>query len=88
MDAEFREIAEDLRHGCEIEFAYGGRLYSVTNSRGYWNFCTGDELIARLCAFDDKEGLVERVAACRIDGVPVPDIFDKCLYDANSLWIS
>ncbi len=88
MGAGFAEIADALRHGRETEFKYLGRLYSITNSRGYWNFCAGDELIERVCAFDDRDTLVERVASYGVGGVPLPRIFDEKLYDAASLWIS
>lgn len=34
----FEMIIEDLNCGREIEFAYHGKKYSITNSEGYWNF--------------------------------------------------
>ena len=35
----FNDLADYLRHGREIEFAYKGRQYSITNHSGYWYLC-------------------------------------------------
>ena len=55
----FKMIIEDLNCGREIEFAYHGKKYSITNSEGYWNFCcdTDGIIIERLCPFNDKTKL-------------------------------
>ena len=60
----FKMIIEDLNCGREIEFAYHGKKYSITNSEGYWNFCcdTDGIIIERLCPFNDKTKLIERVS--------------------------
>ena len=32
----FADLADYLKHGREIEFAYNGRQYSITNHSGFW----------------------------------------------------
>lgn len=85
----FAEIAEDLKEGREIEFSYRGKHYSITNSAGYWNFCcdTDKDVIERICPFDDKVKLVERISSVCIDSVPLSMIFDKGKYDPQSVYI-
>ena len=87
MDATFKEIAESLQCGREIEFSYHNKIYSITNSCGYWNFCCGNELIEKVCPFNDKKTLVQRVASYCIDNTPIPRIFDENKYDQNSVLI-
>ena len=76
----FKMIIEDLNCGREIEFAYHGKKYSITNSEGYWNF-------ERLFPFNDKTKLIERVSNLNVEGVLLSTIFDKAKYDAQSLCI-
>lgn len=85
----FSELAEELRQGREIEFAYHGKQYSITNSEEYWNFCcdTDGVIIERLCPFNDKTKLIERVSNIYIEGVPLSTIFDETKYDTQSLCI-
>ena len=85
----FKMIIEDLNCGREIEFAYHGKKYSITNSEGYWNFCcdTDGFIIERLCPFNDKTKLIERVSNLNVEGVLLSTIFDKAKYDAQSLCI-
>lgn len=85
----FKMIIEDLNCGREIEFAYHGKKYSITNSEGYWNFCcdTDGIFIERLCPFNDKTKLIERVSNLNVEGVLLSTIFDKAKYDAQSLCI-
>ena len=75
----FKMIIEDLNCGREIEFAYHGKKYSITNSEGYWNFCcdTDGIIIERLCPFNDKTKLIERVSNLNVEGVLLSTIFDK-----------
>lgn len=85
----FAEIAQDLKEGREIEFSYHGKHYSITNSAGYWNFCcdTDEEVIKRICPFDDKAKLVECISNLGIDNVPLSMIFDEEKYDPQSVYI-
>ena len=85
----FKMIIEDLNCGREIEFAYHGKKYSITNSEGYWNFCcdTDGIIIERLCPFNEKTKLIERVSNLNVEGVLLSTIFDKAKYDAQSLCI-
>ena len=75
-----------LRVGREIEFVFRGESCAITNRDGAWFFTrgTGDE---RLCGFDDRDALIERVASLDVAGTPLPEIFDRRLYDADSLYI-
>ena len=69
----FQVITDSLRCGREIEFSYNNKQYSITNSRGYWNFCcdTDNRIIEKICPFKDKETLVDRVAAFCIEGTSI-----------------
>ena len=71
----FKMIIEDLNCGREIEFAY--------------HFCcdTDGIIIERLCPFNDKTKLIERVSNLNVEGVLLSTIFDKAKYDAQSLCI-
>ena len=83
----FKELAESLRCGREIEFSYNNKQYSITTSQRHWNFCCDDKLIERVCPFADKEALVNFVASFCIEGTPIPIIFDEERYDASSVCI-
>ncbi len=85
----FSVISGCLRCGREIEFSYQSKQYSITNSQGYWNFyCdTDNKLIQRICPFEDKETLTAYVKMQRIEGTPIPEIFDNMLYDDSSVCI-
>lgn len=72
----FQQIMDNLSCGREIEFSYHGKLYSITTSQGFWNFCCGDRLLEKICSFEDKDALVKKVAMYRIDDISIPDIFD------------
>ena len=43
--------------------------------------------IERLCPFNDKTKLIERVSNLNVEGVLLSTIFDKAKYDAQSLCI-
>ena len=83
----FSELADYLKHGREIEFAYQRRQYSITNHSGYWYLCDDTEHICldTLCRFEDKEALVPKVAGFVLDNRTIEEIFDRQLYDADSL---
>ena len=83
----FKDITESLRCGREIEFSYKNKQYSISTSHGYWNLCCDDNLLERVCSFDDKETLVKYVISYCIEGTPMPIIFDEERYDALSVCI-
>ena len=85
----FNELADYLRHGREIEFAFNGRAYSITNHSGNWYLCddTDHVLLKTLCSFEEKEILVSEIGAHIIDGLTIGRIFDRQLYDKDSLRI-
>lgn len=73
----FGELADYLMHGREIEFRYGGKDYSITNSHSEWHFCCDtDGMTITLCPFSDFEILVDKVRNLKIDGISVEKIFD------------
>lgn len=63
-DFSFKDLEECLRIGREIEFSYKNKAYSITNSGGFWYFyCDTDKILFKtLAAFEDKDGLVEKVS--------------------------
>ena len=85
----FNDLADYLRHGREIEFAYKGRQQSITNHSGFWYLCddTAHILLETVCRFEDKETLVSRIATIVIDDVTIQQMFDKQVYDTEKLSI-
>ena len=85
----FNDLADYLRHGREIEFAYKDRQYSITNHSGFWHLCddTDHILLETVCRFEDKETLVSRIANIVIDGLTIQQMFDKQVYDTEKLSI-
>ena len=88
-DITFYDLADYLIHGREIEFAYNGRQYSITNHSGFWYLCddTDHILLDTLSRFEEKELLVSKVAASCLDGMSIREIFDRQLYDADEVSI-
>lgn len=85
----FSDFAGYLKQGREIEFAFNGRMYSITNHAGFWNLCddTNHILLDKICRFDEKEILVSKIAETRIDDVKISKIFDERLYEPEGLYI-
>ena len=88
-DITFYNLADFLRHGREIEFAYNGRQYSITNHSGFWYLCddTDHILMDTLSWFEEKELLVSKVADSCLDGMTIREIFDRQLYHADEVSI-
>ena len=82
---KYSDIADFLMHGREIEFAYKGRKYSITNHSGFWHLCDDTEhiLLETVCRFEEKEILVSKIAVSVIDDMKIQDIFDRLLYDRD-----
>ena len=87
QDVSFYDLGDYLKHGREIEFAYNGRQYSITNHSGFWYLCddTDHILLDTLSRFEEKELLVSRIAMFIIDGLTVQEIFDQKLYSEDGL---
>lgn len=85
----FSHLSDYLKHGREIEFAYHGRQYSITNHSGFWYLCddTDHLLLSTLAPFSDKDLLISRTASAILDGKTVSQIFNLCLYDPETLSI-
>lgn len=85
----FSQLTDHLRHGREIEFAYLGKQYSITNHSGFWYLCddTNHLLLSTLAPFADKDLLISRTASAILDGKTISQIFDLCLYDPETLSI-
>ena len=83
----FADLADYLKHGREIEFAYNGRQYSITNHSGFWYLCddTDHILLDTFSRFEEKELLVSRIAVFTINGLTIQEIFDQKLYSEDSL---
>lgn len=86
-DITFYNLADFLRHGREIEFAYNGRQYSITNHSGFWYLCddTDHILLDTLSRFEEKDLLVSKVAASVLGDLTIREIFDKKLYVEDGL---
>lgn len=85
----FHNLADYLRHGREIEFAYKGRQYSITNHSGFWYLCddTDHILLETVCQFDEKETLISKIGTTMIDDLTIQQIFDMQIYDTEKLCI-
>ena len=83
----FADLADYLKHGREIEFAYNGSQYSITNHSGFWYLCDDNDhiLLDTLSRFEEKELLVSRIAVFTINGLIIQEIFDQKLYSEDSL---
>ena len=83
----FADLADYLKHGREIEFAYNSRQYSITNHSGFWYLCddTDHILLDTLSRFEEKELLESRIAVFTINGLTIQEIFDQKLYSEDSL---
>ena len=88
-DITFYDLAYYLKHGREIEFAYNGRQYSITNHSGFWYLCddTDHILLDTLSRFEEKDLLVSKVATSVLDGLSIQEIFDRQLYAEDGLTI-
>ena len=85
----FQDLADYLIRGRELEFAYNGRQYSITNHSGFWYPCddTDHILMDTLSWFEEKELLVSKVADSCLDGMTIREIFDRQLYHADEVSI-
>ena len=85
----FQDLADYLKRGRELEFAYNGRQYSITNHSGFWYLCddTDHILLDTLSRFEEKELLVSKVAASCLDGMTIREIFDRQLYHVDEVSI-
>ena len=88
-DITFYNLADFLRHGREIEFAYNGRQYSITNHSGFWYLCddTDHILLDTLSRFEEKDLLVTKVASSVLGDLTIQEIFDKQLFADEGLAI-
>ena len=77
---KYRDIADFLMHGREIEFVYRGKECSITNHSSKWWFYDGERNI-ELCEFDNKELLVEKVSDIVILDKTIREIFDENCYE-------
>ena len=78
----FADLADYLKHGREIEFAYNRRQYSITNHSGFWYLCddTDHILLDTLSRFEEKDLLVAKVAAFVLGDLTIQEIFNRQLY--------
>jgi|GEM_PF-2436316 len=84
----FAGIAGFLLDGREIEFSYNGRKYSITNHSGLWQLCDDTaHTVMTTCPFEEKERLVAEISATVIGNLTTQQIFDRQLYDRDSLCI-
>ena len=83
----FSDLADYLRHGREIEFAYKGKQYSITNHSGFWYLCddTEHQLLDTVCRFEEKDILVSKIGVFLLDDITIQQIFDRHLYDTEGL---
>jgi len=82
----FSNLADFLKHGREIEFAYKGKRYSITNSHYEWHFCCDtDGTTITLCPFPELDTLAEKTGLLEIESLTIMEIFDRQLYDTDGL---
>ncbi len=82
----FKEIADELNIGREIEFEYNDNKYSITNSiDGYWYlYCdTKDVEMLKICEFYDKKTLIEKLSTYKIEGIEIQEIFNSFKYNID-----
>ena len=86
-EINYNSLAEFLKTGREIEFAYNQKNYSITNHSGFWYLCcdTDDTLLDTVCRFEEKDVLVSKIATTIIEGKTIAQIFDELLCDPSSI---
>ena len=86
-EINYNSLAEFLKTGREIEFAYNQKNYSINNHSGFWYLCcdTDDTLLDTVCRFEEKDVLVSKIATTIIEGKTIAQIFDELLYDPSSI---
>ncbi|WP_066497302.1 hypothetical protein [Abyssisolibacter fermentans] len=88
MKYNYENLIEDLQQGREIEFSYKDKDYAIVNHANYWFLIFSDvKLQVPLCKFEDKQKLTELVGLIAVEDVNLEKIFNKKLYDENSLYI-
>ena len=85
----FADLANYLRHGREIEFAYNGRQYSITNHSAFWYLCddTDHILLNTLSRFEEKDLLVANIATSVLGDLTIQEIFDRQFFADDELAI-
>lgn len=86
----FKELADELRIGREIEFEFHDNQYSITNSiDGYWYlYCDTNHVeLLKICEFNDKVSLIKKISVYEIEELSIQTIFDSYRYNINSLTI-
>ena len=85
----FADLADYLKHGREIEFAYNGRQYPITNHSGFWYLSddTDHILLDTLSRFEEKDLLISKVATSVLGDLTIQEIFDKQLFADEGLAI-
>ena len=85
----FADLADYLKHGREIEFAYNGRQYSITNHSGFWYLCddTDHILLDTVCRFEEKDLLISKVAISVLGDLTIREIFDRQFFADDELAI-
>ena len=89
QNLSFADLADYLKHGREIEFAYNGRQYSITNHSGFWYLSddTDHILLDTLSRFEEKDLLVSKVAISVLGDLTIQEIFDWQLFAVDELAI-
>lgn len=85
----FENIASFLRSGREVEFAYNGKQYSITNRNGMWYLCcdTDNFMLSELCEYQAFDALVAKVSSFTLYNSTIADVFNHCLYETGSVCI-
>jgi hypothetical protein len=89
MIISFNKLADYIKTGREIEFAFRNKDYSITyHSRIWYLYCDTDhKTIKSICFSEGKDIIVSKIANTLIDDKTVAQIFDELLYDPSSLYI-
>jgi hypothetical protein len=86
----FKEIADELNIGREIEFEYNDNKYSITNSvDGYWYLYDDTKKIEllKICEFSDKMTLISKLSTFKIEEIEIQEIFNLSKYNMDKLYI-
>ena len=81
---KYRDLADFLMHGREIEFVYKDRECAITNHTSRWWFYDGVKQV-EVCEFRNFELLVSKVAEYVVVDKTVQDIFNGGLYEGISI---
>lgn len=87
---DYQQLVRNLEIGREVEFHYKYYFVTISNSQGYWWLYYSnklEEVDFLLAEFSNKKKLIEELSKIILGEISILDIFNKKLYEPDSLFI-